>query len=541
MTVTIDKMATRCRASRRHEAAARLVDRVARQRLATELTELIGPALARQAPVVRIRRLSVKLELAASEMSEDTLTAVWARAVARSLFEALAYPTGSGSIQIVRADSPAAFRAAFLRDLLSARAGGRWEYAEFDELLRLPPIEAAVSLLLREPEDLVATLVALDGSPALRHLISGLDQMALERLFIAIARLNRGDPTAPLTLADLLWTAREASDAPLPHGLALDGRRQALWIFVRTRGGEGRPPRRIFHALLALSSLLEWPRLLVPDTPDVPHSLEELERRTGRRLPSAVSSLLLQLAGEAEADRRAGTSRGDPSLVQLLAAVDRLRPLAPTAAPAPERSETPWIEIESASLLLLAGIVQRLGWDVLRSDSLLEPWGGHRFFQVLLSGIGSAVLERLVTESEALDPAVVFFAGMEREPNMIGLRHSLASINADGRRQLLARLLPENTDDGIAVDWAATFDALAAKLIHEFASLIRGFREAPRPAIVRQFLRTPGRVQTSEQVVSVLLASSPYHVALHISGMDDPLPSVSWMGGRRLEFRLLGL
>ena len=45
----------------------------------------------------------------------------------------------------------------------------------------------------------------------------------------------------------------------------------------------------------------------------------------------------------------------------------------------------------------------------------------------------------------------------------------------------------------------------------------------------------------SERVVSVVLAPSPYHVSLHISGMDDPLPSVSWMGGRRLEFHLQGL
>jgi len=169
------------------------------------------------------------------------------------------------------------------------------------------------------------------------------------------------------------------------------------------------------------------------------------------------------------------------------------------------------------------------------------PWGGPRFFQILLAGIGSAVLDRIATEIEALDPAAVLFAGIEREPDMTGLRHSLASIDANGRRQLIARLLPDLDSDPVAIDWATTFDALAAKLIGEFGSLVRGFRQAPRPAIVRQFLRTPGRVQVSERVVSVLLESSPYHVALHISGMDDPLPSVSWMGGRRLEFRLLGL
>ena len=110
-----------------------------------------------------------------------------------------------------------------------------------------------------------------------------------------------------------------------------------------------------------------------------------------------------------------------------------------------------------------------------------------------------------------------------------------------GRRALVQRLIPELDIEHVAIDWARTFDALAAELLGEFGSLVRGFRQATRPAIVRQFLRTPGRAQVHDRVISVLLDPSPYHVALHISGMDDPLPSVSWMGGRRLEFRLLGL
>ena len=237
MGVTIDKLVTRCRVSRRHESAAGLVDRVVRRRLAAEVTEFVGPALSRQARVVRIRRLSVKVEIASGEISEDALAAAWARALARSLFEALAYPSDSGPVQIVRAESPAAFRAVFLRDLLTGQAGTRWEYAEFSELLRLPSHEAAVSLLLRHPENLVATLIALDGSPALQRLLSDLDELSLERLFVAIARADTRVASEPLTPEDLIWTVyrrSRRSAAPRhrperPPSGPLDLRAHARW------------------------------------------------------------------------------------------------------------------------------------------------------------------------------------------------------------------------------------------------------------------------------------------------------------------------
>ena len=293
---------------------------------------------------------------------------------------------------------------------------------------------------------------------------------------------------------------------------------------------------------MTLTYLLEWTGLLIPGSPDASRSPEELEHRTGRRLPPPVSTLLLVLASQGQVSRL-GETVGDLPLVRLLEALDRLRPLVPTAEPAPDRARLPWLDIDSASLLLLAGVVRRLGWDDLRRDPLLRPWGGPRFLQVLLAGIGTAVLGGRATEAEDLEPAAVLFAGMEREPNLPGLRHALDSVDADGRRRICQRLLPSPIDDAtaLAVDWTTLLDALAARLIGEFAARVRGFREAPRPAVVRQFLRTPGRVQVGKDVVSVLLAPSPYHVALHISGMDDPLSSVSWMGGRRLEFHLLGL
>jgi hypothetical protein len=528
VSVHIDKLATRCHVPRRHEALARSADRVARERLARALTELVGPALSRQPAVVRIRRLRVRLVLGAGPMSEDALAAAWARALARSLFEALAHPDG-GPVQIVRAASSVEFRARFLLDLITRQTSGRWEYAEFTDLLRLPLAEAALTLLLGAPPALVPTLIALDEAGGLERLLARFDDLDLERLFKAIAETGGAALSATLAVTDLLWVTQQAVAATV--GFAPDTRREAMRLFVRTKGGEGRTPRQIFHALLAVTSLLERPDLLEAPWSEMPQLPEEIEQRAGRRLPPPVAALLRELpALVAKSSLRAA----------LHDALDRLRPLVPTAAPAPARMQPPWLSLDSAGLLLLAGIVQRIGWADLRYQSALAPWGEPRFFQDLLAGVGAAILGRDVLSAPELEPAVRVFAGMEGEADMLGIRHTLASTGTAGRRSLLHYLAP-GAAAARSGDWPATFDALADRLVGEFASSVPGFREATRPAVVRQFLWTLGRVRVSDEVVSVLLDPSPYHVALHLSGMDDALPSVSWMNGRRLEFKLLGL
>jgi hypothetical protein len=532
MSVTIDKLVARCHVSRRRQAVARSADRVARQRLATALTQLVGPALSRQPAIVRIRRLSVKLVLTDGELEEDALAAAWARALARSLFEALAQPAGSGSVQIVRASGLVEFRAAFLRDLLAGQAGGRWEYAEFDDLLRQPVAEAALTLLLDAPASIRAILAALDRAGLLERLLVRFEDLHAERLFIALAEAGSAAGSGTLSVADLIWAARQTAAAPVVPGFAMDSRRQALRLFIRAQKSEGRSPRLIFHALRALTCLLECPQLLDPAMANWPQRPEEIESRLGHRLPPAVAAFLLAL-------HRARTM-DSPIAEALHAALDVLRPLVPTAAPATVRAQAPWLVVDSAGLLLLTGIVQRLGWHDLRRHPSLAMWSEPRLFQVLLLGVGSAILERNALTAHALDPAVLHFAGIEQEADRVWLQHALAGMDATDRCSLLQHLAPA-ASVAHSADWPAAFDALADCLLREFASLVRGFGKASRPAIVRQFVRTPGRVQVREDCVAVLLEPSPFHVALHISGLDDPLPSVSWMKGRRLQFRLLGL
>jgi hypothetical protein len=541
MSIVIDKLVTCCRVSRRHEAVGRLVAEVAQRQWARALTELVGPALARQPRVVRIRRLNVRLALGAGELNAEAIAQAWAQALLRSLLEALQYPSGFHQVQIIRAENRAAFRAAFLRDLLGGTASGRWDYAEFAELLRLPITEAVLALLLDSPADLVRVLTSLDGGSCLEPLLARLDDLAAERLFTLIAQVLEMEVLRELTWEDLLWVARHLPAASRLQTGTLASRRLALWIFVRAGAAERRSPRLIFFTLAAWACVLACPELLEPAFVSPPDFLEEVARRAGFRLPSAVVSLFQSVRSETERGQPAVASLPGSVRSQLREALEQLRPLQPHRMPTFLPAQAPWLAAESAGLLLLARLVQRLGWSHRRVDVSWLPWGEPRWFQVLLAGIGSAVLGSCVTEADALDPAVLLFAGMDRQADMVGLRHMLAEVNTWGRRHLLEVLAPGVNALALSQDWTATFDALAGRLIEDFGALVRGFRQATREALVRQFLRTPGQVRLGERVVSVLLEPSPYHVALHLSGLDDPLPAVNWMGERRLEFRLQGL
>jgi hypothetical protein len=44
-----------------------------------------------------------------------------------------------------------------------------------------------------------------------------------------------------------------------------------------------------------------------------------------------------------------------------------------------------------------------------------------------------------------------------------------------------------------------------------------------------------------DERIHVTLQPNPFHVALHLSGVDEPVDSVTWLDNRRLQFQLEGL
>jgi hypothetical protein len=438
----------------------------------------------------------VRVRIPAEDLGEAALLRAWLDAFGRALFEALAHPAGVGPVEIVRAAS----RAQFLAMVLCDAAGGvaeRWQYAEFREFLSGGASAGILRILHAEPGEITATLSELHAAGTLERVLARLNDLELEELFADIAALHAPD-RSPLSAAHLAAAARWSLASPPPHGWTFDGHRQALRLFVLARRAHGGAmmPRRILHALLALVALLESAApeaLLSGDAP----TQNAVEVGPGW-LPAEVAAFF-QAARER---RRAAPPADRASLDAVLEILEPLRPLVPSAATARRAAAAEaWIHSDCAGLLLLTG--------------LIRPRGLDRF---TLAGLALSALGRFDPEVEKLDPAVAIFAGFTGHPDMAGMR---AAFQAPGR--------------------AAELDQMAADAVREFGSRIRGFRKATRQAVVRQFLARAGRIRVDEERVFVILAPNPFHIALHISGMDGPVERVPWLGGKRVDFHLEGL
>src|SRR5262249_52976448 len=147
-----------------------------------------------------------------------------------------ARPAGSGPVELVRTESRADWLARVLADILAGIAARRWEYDEFRECLQLHATEAALQVLLREPAEIAGALVCLEERAMLDRLPQRLDELALERLFAAIAYAEGGAVETALDFEELLFVARAAvtnASAAGQHGLA--SRRFALRLCVHLR------------------------------------------------------------------------------------------------------------------------------------------------------------------------------------------------------------------------------------------------------------------------------------------------------------------
>ncbi len=520
MSLRIGQFATTCFVPRRREKDAELVDHLARGSLTKDLADHLGPSLSRQPAIVRIRRLPIRVVIPGPEFNEDSLSKAWTLAFSKALFTALAYPPGVGPFEVFRADSVAAFIAGAIHELLAGTAAGKWQYAEFEEIFRSGGEQAALALLCLWPHLTIPILLELAHSNGLDRLLARFDDLALEQIFAVLARRQHTEP-APLSIADLIAAAQLVRAQVVEKLSVLRSRRYALRLFVeaRRRGEPGWPPRMLFHSLLAVAILLEESALL-GDTP-------RREISGAKRLPAGVASTLDRLRREMQLTPQA------PQLVRLNTLLSELRVKLKIPPPLEKTPEARWISSRFCGLFFLCSTLDGLGW--------MTAWSGLSRFQTagisfLLAGLALSITEQFDPAPRALEAGLALFSGNTNEPDLIHLRVAFQEHSRDARLEVLRVALPREEVYDAAESWPAALGLLKDRLLGSFASRIRGFRQSSSQSVVRTFIERSGRIRVEPDRIVVTAEPSPFHVALRIAGMDAPVQSLSWLGGRRLEF-----
>lgn len=527
MSLRIERFVTRCRASPSQGVRRATLETVVRNEFAAQCARRLEGIPLRG--LVRLRRLRLRLKISREDFSAGRLPALWAESFAAELARAAA----SGGEEVVCAENQTAWFAAFIRDLLAGRARQRWQYAEFSELFNLDVGHAILRLLSNQPEETVPVLKLLAEGGNLPQLLAVFDDTTLERLFALVAQ---GLASAPVTLEveDLILVARWVIADPERSGASTFAtRRRAfqLWFTnfsrLQERSAAGRflTPGDVFVLLQCLDWLrAEWNFIArVPGK----RALERfaIAQRASESLRHALQSL-------------SSAGVGENSAVSELRTV--MNELAPPAGGGLSL-DSPWLESNAAGLLMLIGIIERLGWRV-RARHSLRAIGGTDMESAFFAALGLAVLGRSAAERERLDPAIAVLAGRPEMAASFKVSEILEEATAEDRRALLLSLLEDASEaSGAEESWAATIERLAAHLIRVFALRLRGFGEARRAFVVKQFLAIPGRIRIEEERIQVVLTPQPLHVVLRLAGMDATLESVTWLSGRRIEFYLEGL
>lgn len=528
MSLTISKIHTRCRASSTAPVTATQLLRVAHQHLPTACRQVLAARWPAHEQIVRIRRLPLKLRLPRTDLHEEQIARAWAEALAQALWQALAYPTGAGAVEIVRAENRAAWLARFLTDLVQGRAQERWEYEEFQACFALPVEAAALAVLRGEPHEAVAVLLQLEANNALPRLLDRWDELALEELFRLVAQA-RGSVAADLEAADLLTIGHLVRTLPPTTSSWLQSprRQTALWLFLKllraadTATAARWTPRRVWQAVLCLRALLLLTQhRSLPELTGTVLQAELAQRASA--LPEFLQARLAEMLEMLARDAQATT--------QLTALLDDLR----SALPAAQKPNARVIDSECAGLFLLIGLLQRHDWP----QQFRHLGAEQHTLRYSLAALGLALLDRYEPAPTRLDAGLALFAGWENEADLSGWRQFLATDAHEPRRVLLQSLI--GTDDG-AESWEATLAALADWLSHEFANRARGLHHASRSFLIQNIFALPGTIQVDKTRLTVRLVANPYHIALHVSGVDAPVENVSWLAGRNVEFHLAGL
>jgi len=564
VTLTIDKLCVRGKIPRRSNVDRTLIDR-AREEFVVECGRQLNQPWPIRARVARIRRLRVRVNIPATQLRPDTLAKAWTAAFLRELFAALTDLNGN---EILQFESRAEYLAGAIKVLLDGATAQRWAYEEFEDLFDVGTPEAVLTLFEREHSEPIPILLILEDRGLLDRLLAIWNGASLERFFSLIAS-QTGDKS--LSIEDLIIVAQLLFDdgscemGPAGDPNLVEGKVALRFFLGSARKSDCRTAQsispqiisqalRIIRALLDLfkskgirwrsladgagqpgDSILSGPAIdirtmiVAADGENRTASAELLDRLRLIAGPRIQENLLIEFTNIIAAGNIERRSTFAELLEQLA--------LATGAESSPEAR---WKSTDCAGLFLLIGVLDELGWEDRLTGSSLEATYGPRLLTYVLAGVASAVLNRFTEEPAYLDAGMALFSGWIDQPSLDGLRGFLASGSVERRRDLLRELLGEETIEECSISWLSCFEALGNHLIQEFTKHIRCFGKPSRSFVVKNFVALPGRIRIEETRLVVMFDSSPLHVVIHLSGLDDPIERVGWLGGRRIAFQAEG-
>jgi hypothetical protein len=569
VTLTIDKLCVRGKIPRRSNVDRALIDRVGREEFAIECGRQLNRPWPVQTRVTRIRQLRTRVSIPASQLRPDTLAKAWIAAFLRELFAAL---TNLNGYEILQFESRAEYLSAAIRDLLNGVTTHRWAYEEFERWFDIGTSEAVLTLFAREHSEIVPILLIVEDWGLLDRLLAIWNEPALERFFSIVA-VETGAGDRRLSIEDLIIVAQLLLEHHSVHremevtgDQSLVTTKIALKFFLGlARKSDGRTvsivsPQTIANALRMLSALLD----LFKSNGTKWRSLADGAGNPGDSILSgpaiAIRNMFVAAGGEnrtacAELLERLRLIAGPPIQENLLLEFTNIvaegnienrttfaelfEQLA-LATGSEFGPETRWKSTDCAGLFLLISVLEKLGWEDRLTRSSLSVTYGPRLLTYILAGVASAVLNRFDESPAHLDSGMALFAGWIDQPYLDGFRDFLASGSVEKRRDLLRELLGEETIEECSISWLSCFVALGNQLIQEFTKHIRCFGKPSHSFVVKNFVALPGRIRIEENRLVVIFDSSPLHIVLHLSGLDNPVEAVGWLGGRRVEFQAEG-
>ena len=599
--LTIDRLVVRGKIPRCSNVDRTLIDHITREELAVECSRQLTRPWPVEARVARIRQLRVRLSIPASQLGSDTFVKAWTAAFQRELFAALAHLHNVEIIQFQsRAEYLAAAIRDLVKGVAGQRWAYE-EFKHLFEtsaaeavlsLFRGEQAEVVPILMILEDWGLLDRIFAVWDE-------AGLQQFLV--LVAGENRAKRLSIEDLIRVAELLLEYRPPEiQLPGGSGLT-DGKialQLFLSLARRPNGTTAIPPGTIFEALRILRALLNRFRsaasrlcsltgsggpegdLVLPGAilsglaDNFRHSIAvepegnqtavtellNILRTTASAGPyqDLLNEFWSMIATAPDSDKTAfaealhkltsavssDTQRQQiAELWNIIAAGSRENRMALaalfvnlTSAPS-RRTESKWVSTDCAGLFLLVRVLDKLGWEDRLAESALGATYGPRLLTYTLAGVATAILSRFDEEPTYVDPGMALFSGWMDAPDLRGFRAFLAAGADETRRDLLRQMLGHERAVEYSASWRTCFDSLANYLIQEFTEHIRCFGKPSRSFVVKNFMALPGHIRIEEKRLAVVFTSSPLHVVLHLSGLDDPVEPVGWLGARRIEFQ----